>query len=389
MEPDRAPQPARRPTTAVVVAVAGVLLALLLRAFLVHGENEDTGVFIGWLDYLQANGVGHFLRHEFRTNYTPLYLYQLIVGDRLFPADADLLVVKYVPILCDVVCAVFAWKIVRVRFATGPLPLVAFLAVLFAPTVVINGAYWGQIDSVWTAGVLGCVYFLLRRREALAFLAYGLALAVKPQAVFLLPLLVALALRREVRWRAFLLVPAVYLASMIPALLAGRSFTSLATLYRQQVGYFGELTLNAPNPYAWIPERFSGRLSDPATIMALLVLGAATLAAARYPRSLTPDALIAMATFSVLFAPFVLPHMHERYFFAADVLTIVLAFFRPRWAFVAVLVQLTSLLSYWPFLFRHDVVPLKALALVETIAVVCLAALLVWLTARPAARASR
>jgi Gpi18-like mannosyltransferase len=275
---------------------------------------------------------------------------------------------------------------VRLRHPTGPAPLVAFVAVLFAPTVVINASYWGQIDSMWTAGLLGCVYFLLVRRESLAFLAFGFALAVKVQAVFLLPLLVALALRREVRWRSFLLVPAVYLAAAIPALLAGRSFVDLVTLYREQAGYFGELTLNAPNPYAWIPERFSDRLSEPATVLALAVLGLATLAAARYPRTLTPEALVAMATFSVLLAPFVLPHMHERYFFAADVLTIVLAFHRPRWAFVAVLVQLASLLAYWPFLFRHDALPLAVLAVAMTAAVVGLATLVVRLTREPAAR---
>jgi Gpi18-like mannosyltransferase len=107
------------------------------------------------------------------------------------------------------------------------------------------------------------------------------------------------------------------------------------------------------------------------------VIGACVVLAAIVPRTLTPELTLALATFSVLLAPFVLPHMHERYFYAADVFTIVLAFYRPRWAFIALLVQLASLLSYWPFLFRHDAVPLALLALVETAAVVALAALVV------------
>jgi Gpi18-like mannosyltransferase len=370
------------------LAFAGVatLAALVLRSTLLHGENEDTDVFITWLDFLQANGVTDFLRHEFRTNYPPLYLYQLIVGDLIFPSDGDLLVVKYLPIAFDVICAGLAWKIVRLRHPLGPAALIAFVAVLFAPTVVLNSAYWGQIDSIWTAGLLACLYFLLVQRDALAFVAYGFALAVKVQAVFLMPVLVALALRREVRWRWFALVPAVYVALAIPAALAGRSSVELLTLYREQAGYFGELTLNAPNAYAWIPERLSGRLAGPATVAALLLLAVATAAAARYPRRLTQDALVAMSTFSVLLAPYVLPHMHERYFYAADVMTIVLAFHRPRWAFIAVLVQSASLLSYWPFLFRHDALPLGVLAVVETVAVVALAALVLRLGRAEAAR---
>jgi Gpi18-like mannosyltransferase len=368
-----------------LLAVVAVAAALALRAFLVHGENEDTAVFATWLDYLQENGVGEFLRHEFRTNYPPLYLYQLVLGDLVLPTD--LLVMKVVPIACDVLCAALAWKIVRLRHPVGPAPLAAFVAVLFAPTVVLNSAYWGQIDSMWTAGLLACVYFLLRRRETAALLSFGLALAVKVQAVFLLPLLVALALRGRIRWRAFLLVPVPYLLLCIPAVLAGRSFPDLLTLYRDQAGYFGELTLNAPNPYAWIPERFSGRLADPATGIALVVLAGLTLLAARRPRRLDDDALVGMATFSVLVAPFVLPHMHERYFFAADVFTVVLAFHRPRWALVAVAVQVTSLLAYWPFLFLYDALPLALLAAVESLAVIGLAALLVRMAREPRAAA--
>jgi Gpi18-like mannosyltransferase len=61
-----------------------------------------------------------------------------------------------------------------------------------------------------------------------------------------------------------------------------------------------------------------------------------------------------IVTASAVFAigvPFVLPGMHERYFYLADVLTVVLAFYRPRLWFVPLLVQTASLLSYLPFLF--------------------------------------
>ena len=67
---------------------------------------------------------------------------------------------------------------------------------------------------------------------------------------------------------------------------------------------------------------------------------------------------------------------HERYFYAADVFTIVLAFYRSRWVVVAVVVQLVSFLSYWPFLFGHAAVPLATLAVVESVALMALAVLL-------------
>jgi hypothetical protein len=46
-----------------------------------------------------------------------------------------------------------------------------------------------------------------------------------------------------------------------------------------------------------------------------------------------------------MLVPSLLPHMHERYFFPADILSIALAVWIPRYWPVAVLVQLTSFLA--------------------------------------------
>jgi hypothetical protein len=43
--------------------------------------------------------------------------------------------------------------------------------------------------------------------------------------------------------------------------------------------------------------------------------------------------------------------MHERYFYLADVLSVVLAFYRPRLWYLPLIVQASSFLSYVPFLF--------------------------------------
>ena len=353
---------------AAAVVVGSVALAIVLRALLLHGSNEDMDVFRSWLAFLQQNGASELLQEEFRTNYTPLYLYGLIVGNAVFPHHADELIIKWAPMGFDAVSAIFAYRITRLRHPTGIRPALAFATVVLAPTVVLNSSYWGQIDSIWTAGLLACVYFVLVRRELAAFVAYGLALAIKAQAVFLLPALALLALRQRVRWRSFLVPPVVYLVAAAPAVVAGRSLGDVVGLYADQAGYFGELTLRAPNPYEWVPERFSGQLSNPATVIALVVLGVSVAAAARLIVDLTDEVILVSCAISLVLVPFVLPHMHERYFYGADVFSIVLAFWAVRWAIVAVLVQTVSLLSYAPFLWGREPVPLPLLAIAETAA---------------------
>ena len=95
---------------------------------------------------------------------------------------------------------------------------------------------------------------------------------------------------------------------------------------------------------------------------AVLVLGLVyTLIAGR--ARLDRDRIVTAAAVFVIGVPFLLPGMHERYFYLADVVTVVLAFYRPQLWPVPVLVQAASLLSYGPFLFSTaPLVNLKILA---------------------------
>lgn len=47
--------------------------------------------------------------------------------------------------------------------------------------------------------------------------------------------------------------------------------------------------------------------------------------------------------------------MHERYFFAADVLSIVLAYYSPKYVFVPIVIGLSSLTGYIPELIRNEI----------------------------------
>jgi Gpi18-like mannosyltransferase len=61
--------------------------------------------------------------------------------------------------------------------------------------------------------------------------------------------------------------------------------------------------------------------------------------------------------------PYFLPKMHDRYFFMADVLSIVFAFYFPRYFWIPIVVQLSSLFSYTFMLRGEPMVSLKVLAI--------------------------
>jgi Gpi18-like mannosyltransferase len=71
--------------------------------------------------------------------------------------------------------------------------------------------------------------------------------------------------------------------------------------------------------------------------------------------------------------PFLLPQMHDRYFFPAGIATIVLAFAIPAYAWIAVAMQVILILTYAPYLFNIFPVPLSIVAIFVLIIICVLA----------------
>lgn len=79
-------------------------------------------------------------------------------------------------------------------------------------------------------------------------------------------------------------------------------------------------------------------------------------------QQLTPAILLKVTLVFALAIPFLLPEMHERYFYLADVVSIIYAFYFPRLFYIPVVVQLCSLLSYAPYFLNTQVVGLAYIA---------------------------
>lgn len=159
-------------------------------------------------------------------------------------------------------------------------------------------------------------------------------------------------MRRRVPWPALLLIPAVYLALDVPALVAGARLTDLLGVYPAEAGTYQQLTLNAPNIY-----QFLGYTGPPAMIRALgiecsgLLVVALALPVVVRRIELTRTRIVLACTVSAILLPYFLPAMHERYFYLADVLTVIAACHLPRrlWP-LPIAQQFASAFAYAPFL---------------------------------------
>ena len=214
----------------------------------------------------------------------------------------------------------------------------------------MNAFAWGQTDCIFTSFLALFVLFTIKRAPVAAASFFGVALTFKLQAMFLLPLLLYSILAKQMRVWHLLLVPMIYLLMMVPAAIAGRPWLELVTIHVAHVQRFSELAIHAPN--LW---RIVGGLELVDYRTGLLIgcaaAGLAGAAIAIRALRLQPGSrtIVLVAALSSALMPYLLPKMHDRYFFVADIMTLTVAFVIPRLWVTVPLFQVGSLLSYLPY----------------------------------------
>ena len=363
-----------RSKRAVLLSAALLAAALWTRALCLNHETLDYQNFLkGWVQFFRDGGGWAALRRSVG-NYNLPYLYFLALFS--YSSVPDLYLIKLLSIFFDVV---LAWGVLRLarRFSGArSAALAGFFIPLFLPTVVLNGAYWGQCDSIYAAFGVWSVAFALEEKPVRSVAAIALSFAFKLQAVFLMPVFLVFIFAKKIKWVHLLIFPLTYLLAVLPAVLTGRPLLDTVLLYVNQADTVGGgLNYNSPSVFALLrnpqnPELFAtlGIVAAFAALLALFVF-----CYLRRER-LGDRALLACALLVCVAVPFLLPHMHDRYFFLADVLSVAFAFAAPRLTHVPVCASFASLMGYhaylrmrW-FLDRPDSIAWGAVALLIVLA---------------------
>jgi len=332
-----------------------VLLSLIVRW---HGLplislDMQKGLF-DWYSFILKRGFVNAFKEDFAL-YTPAYLYLLWLATLVNGVVSQVTLIKSISMSFDILSAFFVYKIIRLKYPHSRVPWLAAALVFSLPTVILNSSYWGQCDSIYISFLLGCLYFLLTKRPVRAILFFSLAFAFKLQAVFLLPFLAVYTLRKKIPWWSYLLIPAVYILFALPTIYAGRPWLDVLSIYATQTDKFPKWSVTLPSMY--LPLQGSVPLTKPLTLVtvalaAVIVLTWVYLAWKKHEEDgYNPIILAALA--SAALVPFVLPRMHERYFYLQDLTALIAAFFMPELWFLPILSQVISVMSYGPFLFNY------------------------------------
>ena len=355
----------------IVAAVVLTALALVLRALVFGYETLDYQNFLTrWVDFFRQRGGWRALSEPVG-NYNIPYLYFMALFS--YSSVKDLYLIKLLSTVFDVLLAYSAMRLVSRWQKSVWLRLGCFFTVLLWPTVFLNSAVWAQCDSIYVALALLGIDLALDDRPVLAMTCMALSFGFKLQAVFILPVCAVLWMQGKFRWYHFLVFPAVYVLLVLPAVIIGRPFMDTVLLYFGQTDSIGTgLNYNSPSVFALIRNVADTDAASKAGIVGafaymLAVLGVCFIG----HRRLNDQAVFAAAVLLAVGIPFLLPHMHDRYFYAADILTLALAFAFPVYSPAALLTEFASLLGYHAYLKMRYLLPMRygAAALLVVLAV--------------------
>ncbi|TMB57213.1 MAG: phospholipid carrier-dependent glycosyltransferase [Chloroflexi bacterium] len=199
--------------------VAGIVLRFVV-AWLylpLSGLRVDVGDFAIWAHQLAQSGPGAFYGQGGLTDYPPGYMYVLwLIGSigrwlQSYTVGVDITpgLIKVPGILADGGVAWLLFAYCR-RFGDGwlgrwsgeRLGVVAVAIWLFNPGTIFNSSVWGQIDSVGALVLLASLYALARGWTEAAAAGAVLAMLVKFQFAFLLPVVAVVGIKRHLLGRS-------------------------------------------------------------------------------------------------------------------------------------------------------------------------------------------
>lgn len=332
------------PSVLVSLATAAAMLWLSM-----PGIPKDMVTYlIPWYDHIVVTGPLAAFAEPF-SNYTPPYLYLLAALTLFNGAASTMTLIKLLSLAGTLVLAL-AVRHLLIRLDAHQ-PGRGAALVLAMPSVLLNAGLLGQCDAMWTSACVMALAASVDRRHAAMLAWCGLALAFKAQAILIAPFFLALLIHRRVPFAIWLIAPVTFMVAMLPAWAMGWPASDIATLYFRQVDTFSALSMNAPNIWEILQALPLGvPLAGLATAAAI---GATAAYLARFSTPfLDQRALLSAALLAPLMLAGLLPRMHERYFFLADVLAIVLAAtYRDRSSItIAILVQSGSTMALFGYL---------------------------------------
>ncbi|QNQ11657.1 hypothetical protein [Sphingomonas alpina] len=199
-------------------------------------------------------------------------------------------------------------------------------ALIFAlPVIALSAGLMGRYDTLWATPVVMAIAAAIQRRPITMLAWCGLALGLTIQALLIAPFFLALLINRRVPIRLWPIAPLTTAATMMAAWCIGRPVFDFASASERQIDAYVALSFDAPNIWAIAQTLPLG--GTPLLGLALAAAIGTTIAYVAHfsAQPLTDKSTTSVALLGILLMAGLLPGMHERDFFLANILALVMA----------------------------------------------------------------
>lgn len=348
-----------------IFALLATVVSFAVRyKYVYYPTNDVVGFVFSWMKQIQANGFKNF--YKVGADYPVLYLF-LVGIFTLFPSGEEITVggfTFYANWMIELKTLLFVlsfflsfgiYQIVKNVTGNKLKATLGYIVSICLPVQIVNSAVWGNNDVMYAVLMVYAVYFLLIDRDSWSWFLIGICFGVKLQAVFILPFMLYAVLRKKARFYRIYLAFLGLLLTYLPAYICGASFSEPFKIFTTQFHEYQNLHYGSANFWHLVnfKSELNGITAPASTWLGLLFI--AVFCALVYLRQLkdTKENLVLSATFFIGIVPYFLPHMHERYLYILDVLTVVYVFTRKKignsWLLIAAM-QFSSGIAYYHYL---------------------------------------
>lgn len=366
------------------IFIVVTVLSILIRIPGLDFKSDDFKAPINnWINYLRQNGgiksVGN-ISGEYNVPY------MIIMAILSYIPLNNLLLVKISSFIFDYFMAI-GMAVLVTRFVDKNkkvYALITYAITIFLPTVVLNSSVWAQCDSIYTSFIIWSLIYLIDKKYTKSLILLGVACAFKLQFIFILPIyiLVALSEWKTFPWYSFIWIIMANFLLCFPVLISGSmDIADWMMIYINQTGRYNDrISLNFPGFYNLILNpgssnnviwNFPSWLPKVMVVITLLIFAIIALIILVKKIKFSKEDIISIGIWSILFSTFLLPYMHERYIYMAEVLSIIyLIIYGIKKGYVMLFLQICSIATYIVFLWKKNIIPIQILSCINLLTII-------------------
>lgn len=310
----------------------------------------DQGTFIAWSNNLVRFGFRNF--YQGWSDYLPGYMYVLwILGhiNQLGVLPSEVLY-KLPSIFADLITGYLIYLAVA-KLKNKKAALIAGCLYLFNPAVFANSALWGQIDSFTAMFSMSAIWFF-PANYLVSALSLSIGTLVKPQAAFVLPVILYLMYRRKIHLKKALIYALVGLIVFVLAFIPfshGNLFSFIISRLGLSASQYPYTSINAFNFWGligfWRLDTAAANFQLIGIVASLLIM---TILFLLNLKAKNKKYYLAAASFIISFM--FLTRIHERHLLPSFAPLLVASFFSPSLMIVYWGLSLTYLANlYYSF----------------------------------------